>query len=97
MEQILCAAIWLKDVERASNRPINTPGGIVFCGYRHGHCISQINAITGKKLFELGEHVQGFLTNKNRFVDREEGGKIFMENGGKLKFSSRDLFSEDLY
>jgi len=96
-ENILCAAIWLKDVDRASNRPINTAGGIVFCGYRHGDIISQIVTITNKKLYEHGEHIQGFLTNKNRFVDREEGAEIWIKNGGKLKYSSNLLYSEDLY
>ena len=45
-ERILCAAIWLKEVDRAHHRPINTPGGVVVCGHRHGHCISQIVALT---------------------------------------------------
>jgi len=96
-EQILCAAIWLKDVERAHHRPINTPGGVVFCGFRHGHCIAQIVAITGKRLHEYGEHIQGFLTNNNRFVDRKEGAEIWINNGGTLKYSTTELYSEDLY
>lgn len=96
-EQILCAAIWLKEVERPTHRPINTPGGIVFCGFRHGDCIGQIVAITGKRLHEHGEHIQGFLTNKNRFVDREEGAEIWIKSGGELKYSKNELYSEDLY
>ena len=96
-EKILCSAIWLKEAERAVHRPINTPGGIVFCGYRHGHCIAQIVSITGKRLHEHGEHIQGFLTNKNRFVDREEGAEIWIKNGGTLKYSEKELYSEDLY
>lgn len=96
-EQILCAAIWLKDVERAAHRPINTPGGVVISGFRHGNCISAIVSLTGKRLHEHGEHIQGFLTNKNRFVDREEGGKIWIESGGKLNYSTEELYSEDLY
>ncbi|MCB1712421.1 MAG: hypothetical protein KDH96_08075 [Candidatus Riesia sp.] len=96
-ERILCAAIWLKEVDRAHHRPINTPGGVVVCGHRHGHCISQIVALTGKRLPEQGEHVQGFLTNKNRFVDRKEAAKIWVANGGKLNYSDEDLYSEDIY
>jgi hypothetical protein len=96
-EHILCAAIWLKEVERATHRPINTPGGVVICGFRHGHCISSIFSLTGKKLHEHGEHIQGFLTNKNRFVDRKEGGEIWISNGGKLGYSKDELYSEDLY
>lgn len=96
-EQILCAAIWLQDAERAAHRPINTPGGVVISGHRHGHCISSIVALTGKRLHEHGEHVQGFLTNENRFVDREEGAKIWIKSGGELKYSRYKLYSEDLY
>jgi hypothetical protein len=97
-EQIICAAIWYPKVEpRATNRPVNTPGGVVLCGHRHGHIISQVMALTGKKQFEMGESIQGFLTNKNRFLNREEAAKLHIENGGKLNYSSKDLFSEDLY
>ena len=97
-EQILCAAIWYKEVEpRATHRPINTPGGIVLCGYRHGDIISQVLPLTGERQFKLGEHIQGFLTNKNRFVSREEGAEIWIKNGGQLKYSVDKLYSEDLY
>lgn len=97
-EQILCAAIWYKGViPRASHRPINTPGGVVLCGHRHGDIISQILPLTGEKQFKLGEHIQGFLTSKNRFVNREEGAEIFIKNGGTLKYSDTKLYSEDLY
>jgi hypothetical protein len=97
-EYILCSAIWYKEViPRATHRPINTPGGVTLCGYRHGDIISQVLPLLGKRQFELGEHVQGFLTSKNRFVDREEGALIFIDNGGKLKYSKTKLYSEDLY
>lgn len=98
-ERILCSAIWLTEVERAHHRPINTPDGVVYCGYRHNHCIATIVASTGKRLHEHGNHVQGFLTNKNRFVDRVEGGRIAVACGQieKLRFSKDELYSEDLY
>jgi len=96
-EKIICAAIWYKDLERAHHRPINTPGGIVFCGHRHPHIISQINAVTGKRQCEHGKYIDGFLTNKNRFVDRHEGAKIWIENGNKLSYNDTILYSEDIY
>lgn len=97
-ERILCAAIWYKNViPRAVHRPINTPGGVVLCGFRHGCIISQVIPLTGKRHCELGEHVQGFLTSKNRFVDRKEAALIFVDTGGELKYSLNKLFSEDLY
>ena len=97
-EIILCAAIWYKEIEpRATHRPKNTPGGVVLCGYRHGDIISQVIALTGKRHHELGESIQGFLTNKNRFVNREEAARIFIQNGGELQYHINELFSEDLY
>lgn len=97
-ENILCAAIWYKEVTpRAVHRPINTPGGVVVSGYRHGHCISQILPLTGERMFKLGNHIQGFLTTKNRFVDRQEAAEIWVENGGELNYSDWELYSEDIY
>jgi len=106
IEQILCAAIWYKELPLVNNdipssllRPQNCETGIVFCGHRHPHCLYQMVAITGKYQHEAGEEVQGFLTNKNRFVDREEGAKIALACGqiDKLNFSGNKLYSEDLY
>jgi hypothetical protein len=103
-EKILCAAIWYKDIPLLKNdipssllRPINCNKGIVFCGYRHSHCMYQMVAIIGKAQYEVGEEIQGFLTNLNRFVDRKEGAKIHLLNGGLLKYSNITLYSEDLY
>lgn len=108
-EIILCAAIWYKEIEpRATHRPINTPGGVVLCGYRHGDIISQLMSLTGKKHHEMGESIQGFLTNKNRFVNRKEAAEIAY-NAGQVNdrirwyemtdqdWKTRELFSEDLY
>ena len=97
-EKILCAAIWFKDINpRAIHRPKNTPGGVVLCGFRHGDVISQLSATTKLRMSEAGNSIQGFLTNHNRFVDRVEGAKIFIETGGELKHHKTKLFSEDLY
>jgi hypothetical protein len=109
-EYILCSAIWYKDLplkkpdilENRGFRPYNIDSGVVICGWRHGNCIYQMVAITGLRSIpaEAGEEVQGFLTNKNRFVDRKEGYEI-AESAGQLNDrsngSSRILYSEDLY
>lgn len=104
-EYILCAAIWYKELDKLSDkwdtllRPVNIDKGIVLCGFRHPHCMYQMISITGKRSVEpqCGEYVQGFLTSKNRFVNREEGAIIHQSNGRELKYSTKDLFSEDLY
>jgi len=102
-EYILCAAIWYKDIPIKKDipenvRPVNCDKGLVFCGYRHAHCMYTMVSVTGLRSVEpeVGEEVQGFLTSKNRFVDREEGARIHIANGHTIDFENR-LFSEDLY
>lgn len=104
-EHILCSAVWYKDIpikkelpSEAMIRPTNCDRGLVFCGYRHAHCMYTMVSVTGLRSVEteVGEYIQGFLTSKNRFVDREEGAKIHRANGHTTDFENR-LFSEDLY
>lgn len=98
-EKIICSANWYKDLPTPVYKPNNIEKGIVFCGHRHVHCLHQMIAITGKRQCEAGEEIQGFLTDTNRFVDREEAAKIAIGSGQikKLKYSSKHLYSEDLY
>jgi hypothetical protein len=107
METIICSAIWYKDLplkkpevlELRGYRPYNVDKGIVFCGWRHPNCIYQMVAITGLSDYQAGDSEQGFLTNKNRFVNRTEGAQIALECGQitELKYSKVILYSEDLY
>lgn len=98
-EIIICSAIWYKELPTPVYRPINVNEGIVFCGHRHTHCLYQMVAMTGKRQCEVGEEVQGFLTNKNRFVDRFEGAKIALSSGQikELTYSKKRLYSEDIF
>jgi len=111
VEMVICSAIWYKelpliknDIPKALIYPINISSGLVFCGHRHPHCMYSMIAITGKRSVTnapdgVGEYEQGFLTNFNRFVDRTEGAKIALNCGQieKLNYSSKELYSEDLY
>ena len=93
-EYILCSAIWLQDGIERPHLPSNIDSGIVMCGHRHHNCIVQI-----KELYPRKNHtpiVQGFLTSKNRFVDRIEGGKIAFEVG-QIDKPTDTLMSEDLW
>lgn len=105
-EYVLCAAIWYKDLpmqkpeilENRGFRPYNVDKGVVISGWRHGNCIYQISAITGLRSVpaEAGESIQGFLTSRNRFVDRKEGGEIAFAAGQTTELKTT-LYSEDLY
>lgn len=107
MEKIVCAAIWYKKIKTYlhGNPVVNIDEGHVVCGLRHGNCIGTMKALTGKRTVTVaedgvGEHVQGFLTTKNRFVDRYEGFEIAKNANQILDMSQtrgKRLFSEDLY
>jgi len=98
-ERIICSAIWYKELPTPVHKPKNINIGIVFCGHRHPHCLHQMVAMTGKRDAEAGKNIQGFLTNTNRFVDRIEGAQIALACGQikELNYSSKKLYSEDLY
>lgn len=105
-EVILCAAIWYKELEMKKEEvlrprgfsPYNVETGIVFCGWRHPCVLYQMVAMTGLRHAEAGESVQGFLTSKNRFVDRHEALAIAIK---QKQVNAADvgnqLYSEDLY
>lgn len=98
---ILCSAIWYKDLKTMNALPFNCDKGIVLCGWRHGNIIAQMMATMEKRTVTnapdgVGEHVQGFLTSDNRFVDRVEGGKIAFESG-QTEVLKTYLFSEDVW
>lgn len=92
VEDIRCAAIWFNDGASWKHQPNNIDSGYVICGLRHHNCFA-VRAALG-----LGKiaHVQGFLTNKNRFVDRVEGASIAYK-AGQVSTEIKELFSEDLY
>lgn len=98
-ETIICSAIWYKELPTPVFKPVNVDKGIVFCGHRHVHCLHQMVIMTGKRQCEVGEEIQGFLTNVNRFVDRIEGAKIALacKQIIELNYGKDKLYSEDLY
>lgn len=105
-EYILCSAIWYKelplkrdDIPAGHYLPTNCESGIVFAGRNHMQCLYQMVVLSGKTQAEVGEYTQGFLTNKNRFVERKEAMKIAKKAGqvGDKTFSRHLLYSEDLF
>lgn len=108
-EYILCAAIWAKEIPLQKViphvLPKNCDSGIVVLGHRHSQCIWTIGCLTGLRCVKnapdgIGESIQGFLTNTNRFVDREEGFIIAKSSGqlnNRERGASETLYSEDLY
>jgi hypothetical protein len=111
-EKILCAAIWYKELEpkrdNSNQLPINIKTGVVICGYRHHSCVAILSVTTGLRSvtwgdIAVGENVQGFLTSKNRFVDRKEAFVIadcahqILNDSPVFNCIQAELHSEDLY
>ena len=88
MEKILCAAIHKPyDLDLAGNPRI-------FCGLRHCNILWQSRDIS------RDPDDQGFLTDKGRFVCREEGLEIALKTGQIKDLNNirgNSLYSEDLY
>lgn len=104
-EKILCAAIWFDDGRQYNLQPKNIKSGVVLCGWRHGCIFPQIGGTVGERQ-KLGiyEKEQGFLTSKNRFVDRQEAAEIAIKtNQFKDKKEAEEvrkthyLYSENIY
>lgn len=107
-EFILCAAIHVDDsiIYDDVSYPTNITTGYVFLGYRH----STIKGVNGLMLYYNAHNIvakvtQGFLTSKNRFLDRNEAAQVAIKadqiSVQTMSVWSRlgvcKLFSEDLY
>lgn len=105
MEYILCSAMHILDKKVHIHQPKNVVYGYVVCGRRHHNCIATQMVLS--KLddswsdFKICGYTQGFLTNLDRYVTREEGLLIARNanqilNGNDF-IEKESLFSEDLW
>jgi len=91
-EFIICAAIRHEDT------------GKIYYGHRHNHCIDASNGelswtLNRQEISKI-KRTQGFITNKNRFVDRKEALQIALANNQVIdikQIRGNQLYSEDLY
>lgn len=103
LERIYCAAIWYKDLPAPKYRPVNIDTGLVIEGHRHADIIRTVVNLLGLRTCSngadcAGESEQGFVTNRNRFVDRVEAMQIARAAGQLIAETSfPELYSEDLY
>lgn len=111
-EKILCSAIYYDDKQKRNNLPSNTDTGLVFCGLRHSNCITLMKAMyyddftqcescDTRRKEVLPDHTQGFLTNKNRFLNRTESYLLAVDSKQikdfKKGYKQKELYSEDLW
>lgn len=105
-ERIVCSATWFKELSLPYKQrlPKNITYGVVILGHRHPDIIRNLNNLTGKRGVtngenSCGEYVQGFLTNKDIFVDRKEAAQIALKANQIIRreFNGKSLYSEDIY
>ncbi len=112
-EFIICAAIWLNDSKIHQEQPSNIKEGFVIAGRRHSDCYATLEITMGplSAYFEAIKRLkpdsfkdhEGFITSKNRYVDREEAYTIALENNQLIhepiakKLPTPILISENLY
>lgn len=97
VEYIICAANWYNTGIKKKHQPKNIETGFVVCGRRHHNCFITTFIINEDYARDIKrECEQGFLTSKDRWVTREEAGKLAFE-AGQIKKETKCLFSEDLY
>jgi hypothetical protein len=96
-EYIMCAANHHDDGKDHLFQPYNIDKGYVIGGWRHP-CIGQVFMATHPDAKRWDDCIQGFLTNKNRFLTREEGLELVKTNGQlKGNIQGGELTSEDLW
>lgn len=85
--------------EEIKHAAIRTLEGLIFIGKDHAQCFRTAQAVNAVLLSQA--MAQGFLTNKARFVDREEAATIAINSNqlpeGSLVKEQKILFSEDLW
>lgn len=82
--KILCAAVWHKSYNADISRPLSTEFGTVFTGRRHSNCYEQI--ITFDIPVKDFDCVDGFLTENNVFLNREQAWLVAGLNGQLLPY-----------
>ena len=96
-EYILCSAILYNNGKEYVHQPINVDSGFVICGQRHHNCYMTAYILNADEKILGLEHIEGFLTSKNRFVDRIEGLDIAIKANQVNNNSLSNLHSEDLW
>jgi len=96
-EFVMCAANYHDDGIDYIFKPFNIDKGFVVCGWRHPSC-GEVYSIMNTDEPYWGDCVQGFLTTKNRFLNRENALELVQSNGQLLvPIIGSELTSEDLW
>jgi hypothetical protein len=96
-EYVLCAAIYFDDGKHYEHQPKNISSGFVITGRRHHNCYTTLFILSGKRSCDY-KNIQGFLTSKDRFLDRVESYHLAVKSE-QIKDDSeiKSLHSEDVW
>ena len=83
MEKILCSAVHIDNKTQHLHQPINIKTGFVICGRRHHNCFTSLAILDKEMSYKEKEHkiTQGFLTDTDIFVNREQAYVIALASG----------------
>lgn len=98
-EKIICAAIHYPEINTAVDFVKNV-NGLVILGRRHHDVIRLCYYMLEKRQAHMGNNIQGFITTKDRFVDRVEALQIARAANQILdeaEVRGNQLYSEDIY
>jgi hypothetical protein len=97
IEYVMCSANYYDDGLDYKHKPYNIDKGFVLCGWRHG-CVGESYLALNHEAKRWDHCIQGFLTTKNRFLNREEALILVLENNQlKQPLIGGELSSEDLW
>ena len=68
---------------------------LVDCGWRHHNCIGILHMIPKYRKYHT--QIQGFVTSKGNFLDRDEAKELAFNCGQIYKTIAKTLTSEDLW
>lgn len=97
IEYVMCAANYYNDGYDHLYQPYNIDKGFIIGGWRHP-CVGYSYMAADKDAKSWDNCIQGFLTTKNRFLNREESLELVKSNGQlKKPLLGGCLTSEDLW
>lgn len=98
---------WIEGKEICICAAVRAEDGLIIRGHRHAHAMWTLQAIPGYERERPYGDNQGFITSKNRYVNRKEGYEIQKAAGipsalegtvhADAAFAGGELYSEDLY
>lgn len=97
-EFIVCSAIYYDDGKERVHNPTNLKDGLVVCGFRHHNCYTLLAEMFPNREY-IGKEVEGFLTSRHQFVDRQ-GAMRIAEQANQIHYKHGDvheLYSEDIF